>query len=88
MVWRPVRFFNIFGLPLATALSMFNKKKNIYIYIYSYNLLIKDRLKSFRKARYQKYRAVDGGIRAVTVLRKRLYVSNLPPKRIGKSRET
>ena len=51
-------------------------------------LLIKDRLKGFRKARNQSYRAVVRRIGAVTFLRDRLNVSRLSARRIGRNRET
>ena len=51
-------------------------------------LLVKDRLKGFRKARNQSYRAVVRRIGAVTLFRDRLNVSKLPARRIGRSRET
>ena len=50
-------------------------------------LLVKDRLKGFRKAGNQRYRAVVRRIGAVTFFRDRLYVSKLPTRRIGRSRE-
>ena len=51
-------------------------------------LLIKDRLKGFRKAGNQSYRAVVRKIGAVTFFRDRLNVSKLPARRIGRSRDT
>ena len=50
-------------------------------------LLVKNRLKGFRKAGYQSYRAVVRRIGAVTFFRDRLNVSKLPATRIGRSRE-
>ena len=54
----------------------------------SHYLLVKDRLKDFRKAGNQSYRAVIRRIGAVTFFKDRLNVSKLPAKRIGRSRET
>ena len=54
----------------------------------SHYLLVKDRLKGFRKAENQSYRAVLRRIGAVTFFRDRLNVSKLPARRIGRSRET
>ena len=51
-------------------------------------LLVKDRLKGFRKAEYQSYMAVVRRIRAITYFRDRLNVSKLPARRIDRSRET
>ena len=51
-------------------------------------LFIKDRLKDFRKAGNQSYRAVVWRIGAVTLIKDRLNVSKLPARRIGRSRET
>ena len=51
-------------------------------------LLVKDRLKGFRKAGNQSYRAVVRRIRAVTFFMDKLNVSKLPARRIGRSRET
>ena len=51
-------------------------------------LLVKDRLKGFRKAGNHSYRAVVRRIGAVTFFRNRLNVSKLPARRIGRSRET
>ncbi|ORD92991.1 hypothetical protein ECANGB1_1990 [Enterospora canceri] len=51
-------------------------------------LLVKDRLKGFRKAGNQSYRAVVRRIGAVTLFKDRLNVSKLPARRIGRSRET
>ena len=51
-------------------------------------LLVKDRLKGFRKAENQSYRAIIGRIGAVTFIRDRLNVSKLPVRRIGRNRET
>ena len=50
-------------------------------------LLVKDRLKGFRKAGNQSYRAVVRRIGAVTLCRDRLNVSKLLA-RIGRNRET
>ena len=50
--------------------------------------LIKNRLKGFRKAGNQSYRAVVRRIGAVTLSTDRLNVSKLPARRIGRSRET
>ena len=50
--------------------------------------LLKDRLKSFRKARNQNYWAVVRRIGAVTLFRDRLTVSKLPARRLGRSRKT
>ena len=51
-------------------------------------LLVKDRLKGFRKAGNQIYKAVVRRIGAVTFFRDRLNVSKLPARRIGRSRDT
>ena len=51
-------------------------------------LLVKDRLKCFRKAENQSYWVVARRIAAVTFFRDRLNVSKPPARRIGKSRET
>ena len=51
-------------------------------------LFVKDRLKGFRKAGKQSYRAVVRRIGAVIFFRDRLNVSKLPARRIGRSRET
>ena len=51
-------------------------------------LLVKDRLKGFRKAANQSYRAVVKRIGAVTLFRDRLNVTKLPARRIVRSRET
>ena len=53
-----------------------------------HDLLVKDRLKGFRKGGNQRYRAVVRRIGAVTSFRNRLNVSKLPTRRIGRSRET
>ena len=50
-------------------------------------LLVKDRLKGFRKAGYQSYRAVVRRIGPVTFFRNRLNVSKLLARRIGRNRE-
>ena len=54
----------------------------------SYYLLVKDRLKGFRKAGNQSYGAVVRKIGAVNFFRDRLNVSKLPAKRLGRSKET
>ena len=51
-------------------------------------LLVKDRLKGFRKAGNQSYRTVVRRIGAVTLFKDRLNVSKLPARTIGRSRET
>ena len=51
-------------------------------------IIFKDRLKGFRKAENQSYRAVVRRIRAVTLFRNRLNASKLPPRRIGRNRKT
>ena len=51
-------------------------------------LLVKDRLKGFRKPGNQSYRAVVRRIGKVTFFRDRLNVSKLPARRIGRRRET
>ena len=51
-------------------------------------LLVKNRLKGFRKARNQSYRAVVRRTGAITIFRGRLNVSKFPARRIGRSRET
>ena len=51
-------------------------------------ILVKDRLKGFRKAGHQSYRAVVRRIGAVTLFKDRLNVSKLSAKRIDKIRET
>ena len=51
-------------------------------------LLVKNRLKGFRKAGNQSYRALVRRIRAVTLFRDRLNVSKLPARKISRSRET
>ena len=51
-------------------------------------LLVKDRLKGFRKAGNQSYRAVARRIGTVILFRDSLNVSKLPARRIGRSRET
>ena len=51
-------------------------------------LLIKDRLKGFRKGGNQSYRAVVRRTGAVTLFKDRLNVSKLAAQRIGRSRET
>ena len=47
-------------------------------------LLVKDRLKGFRKTGNQSYKVVVRRIGAVTLLRERLNVSKLPARRIVK----
>ena len=54
----------------------------------SHYLIVKDRLKGFRKVGNQSDRVVVRRIGAVTFFRNRLNVSKLPERRIGKSRET
>ena len=51
-------------------------------------VLVKDRLKGFRKAENQSYTAVFRRIKAVILLRNRLNVSKLTARRINRSRET
>ena len=51
-------------------------------------LLVKDRLKVFRKAGNQNYRGIVRRIGAVTFFRDRLNVSKLSARRIGRSIET
>ena len=51
-------------------------------------LLVKNRLKDFRKAGNQSYRTVVRRIGAVTFFKDRLNVSKLSARRIGRSRET
>ena len=51
-------------------------------------LLVKDILKSYRKAGNEIYRAVVRRIGAVTFFKDLLNVSKVPARRIGKSRET
>ena len=51
-------------------------------------LLVKDRLKSFKKAGNQSYRVVVRRIGAVIFFWNRLNVSKLSARRIGRSRET
>ena len=51
-------------------------------------LHVKDRLKGFRMAGIQSYRAVIRRIGAVTFFRDRLNVSKFPARRIGRSRDT
>ena len=50
--------------------------------------LIKDRLKDFRKAENQSYRALVRRIGTVTFFRDRLNLSKLSARRTGRSRET
>ena len=51
-------------------------------------LVVKERLKGFRKIGNQSYRAVVRRIGAVTSFRDRLNVSKLPARRKGRRRET
>ena len=51
-------------------------------------LLVKKRLKGFRKAENQSYRSVVRRIGAVTLFWDRLNMRKLPARMIGRSRET